>query len=183
MQLNGFVLRLALLVLPGLIGSKIYRKLRGRTDKQSWEDFAEVLLFSIISYLIYFACVRACHACYGVLIKIGTISQMTQPAPSIQSTPFKFFIDEASPLDWSAIIVASAWSLVVAFIASAIATRQLINKVGFRLGVTPRQGDACVWTIFNQNYAPPTEYQWAFVRDHKSNVIYFGQIRHFSDPG
>jgi len=194
MQLNSFVLRLSLLLLPGLLGSKIYRKLRGKTEKQSWEDFAEILLFSITSYLFYFALVGVFHFAHSKLADDKSTpkapsslptSQQAAPTPSstTQSSPFQPFIDDTSPLDWKGITAASVLSVVVAFVTSAIATRQVVNKICYWAGATGRQGDACVWSLFNQNYAPPTEYQWAFVRDLKSNVVYFGQIRFYSDPG
>lgn len=194
MQLNSFVLRIAILLLPGLIGSKLYRKLRGRTEKQSWEDLLEILLFSIVSYLIFLGAASASHRIYELFIphqpsqviaQAPTSRPATAPAvaPSTTSFTFQSFTDEKAPLDWEPIATSSLISVLVAFAASFVATRQIVNRFGYCIGATRRKGDACVWTIFNQNYAPPSEFQWAYVRDLKSNVVYFGQIRHFSDPG
>lgn len=52
MDISISVVKIAFLALPGLLASKIYRKLRGKTVKKNWEDFTEVLLFSLASYLV-----------------------------------------------------------------------------------------------------------------------------------
>ena len=192
MQLNGFVLRLALLVLPGLLGSKLYRKLRGKTDKETWEDFTEILLFSIISYVAYF--IFAMLLAWGLRHLPVALQNFLHPAPpnapaaavsvpTTQESELQSFVDDKSPLDGWKIVGATLISVIVAFTASAISTKQFVNRIGFWAGATRRQGDACVWTIFNRNYAPPTQYQWAFIRDAKANLVYFGVIRYFSDPG
>ena len=50
MALSGFVIRILFLALPGIIGSKIYKKLRGRPGRETWENFVEILLFSVVAY-------------------------------------------------------------------------------------------------------------------------------------
>jgi hypothetical protein len=181
MQLNSFVLRLAILFLPGLLGSKLYRKLRGKTDKQAWEDLTEILLFSLASYIIFFA---AASGCRRVELRLhpsaALVSATTQ---GTEYVTLQSFTDEKTALDWRPIAWASTVSVVVAFVASFVSTRQLVNRVGYKVGATRRSFDASIWTLFNRNYAPPSEFQWASVRDSKANVIYLGQIRHFSDPG
>ena len=44
-----FVVRILFLLLPGAIGSVIYWKLKGRNTQKDWEDFFEIVFFSLIS--------------------------------------------------------------------------------------------------------------------------------------
>lgn len=52
MTLSAFVLRLLFLALPGILASKLYKKLRGRPTREYWETFIEIALFSFASYAI-----------------------------------------------------------------------------------------------------------------------------------
>jgi hypothetical protein len=174
-------LRLAILLLPGLLGSKLYRKLRGKTEKEAWEDLTEILLFSLASYILFFAMVSGLR-----WVELYFHASTASTRPTTQNTEYvtlQSFTDEKTALDWRPIAWASIVAVVIAFVASCVATRQFVNRFGYMVGATRRAGDACVWTLFHLNYAPPSEFQWAYVRDSKANVIYLGQIRHFSDPG
>ena len=86
MALSGFVIRLLFLVLPGIIGSKVYRKLRGRTQKESWESFLEILLFSVVSYSI-------AHLSGYDRSSVDTISLTAQVVPP-------FTIQSPNPVDF-----------------------------------------------------------------------------------
>lgn len=50
MALSGFVIRILLLAIPGILGSKLYKKLRGRPVREMWEGALEIMIFSLAAY-------------------------------------------------------------------------------------------------------------------------------------
>jgi hypothetical protein len=50
MNISAFVVRLLFLALPGILGARLYRALRGKRVQKDWEDFVEIALFSLLSY-------------------------------------------------------------------------------------------------------------------------------------
>ncbi len=52
MEISGLFIRVVFLTFPGIFATKLYRKLRGRTQKKAWEDFSEILFFAVASYMI-----------------------------------------------------------------------------------------------------------------------------------
>ena len=53
MSLSSFLIRIILLVLPGIASSSLYRHLRGQRTRKDWEDYLEILVFSFLCYTIY----------------------------------------------------------------------------------------------------------------------------------
>lgn len=93
---------------------------------------------------------------------------------------FKAILDEKVAIAWSEIIIASLIGVPVAFSASAFHTYKLANRIGRFIRVTRRFGDEDVWDYFN-NLPDIPEYEWVFVRDHKTGLVYFGWIYAYSD--
>lgn len=161
MSLSSFLIRIIFLALPGIIGSAIYRKLRGKTNQKDWEDFREIALFSLLSYVFY-------GLGADLLNRIGGVWTFT----SLQA-----IFDERIPISYIEIIFASIIGIFLSFVATGIHTAYLINKIGRLIHVTRRFGDEDVWEFFVNN----SMLGWVFVRDHKTNLTYFGWIQYFSD--
>jgi hypothetical protein len=53
MTLSSFLIRIIFLALPGIVGSILYRKLKGKVSLKDWEDVLEILVFSLLSYALY----------------------------------------------------------------------------------------------------------------------------------
>jgi hypothetical protein len=162
MSLSSLLIRIILLVIPGIIGSLLYRSLRGRTSRKDWEDYLEILVFSFIAYAIH-----------GVLNKFfGKGNPLTA---------FRAFTNENTPIDQSvghAIFFAALLSVPVAFAASYIDEAKLINKFGKYIKTTRRFGDEDVWDYFSRS----PDIKWVYVRDHKLDLYYYGWIQAWSDP-
>ncbi len=156
-DLSSFLFRAIFLALPGVIGSKLYRKLKGRPNQKDWEDFLEITLFSLLSYAIY-----------GFIIEVLNRGSLTS---------FQALFDEKAPLSWREILCASLIGVGLSIAASFVHMRKLINKFGRLIHVTRRYGDEDVWDYFHG--FPNVE--WVFVRDHKLDLVYFGWILAYSD--
>ncbi len=169
MQLNAFIIRIAFLALPGILGSAIYRKLRGRTTKRVWENLIEILLFSVVSYALYGAALEF----YSYLSLRG--SESGTDAGKLHALQALF--DSKPPVVWYEILVASSVGVALGFAASYAHKFKLLIRMALRMRATDRAGDEDVWDyVFND---PRTE--WVLVRDHKLNLMYFGYVRSYSD--
>lgn len=164
MALSGFLIRIMFLALPGIIGSILYRKLKGKTSLKDWEDVLEFFLFSVLSY-----------ALYGLGIEfLNGIGWTHTTVTSVEA-----FSDEKIPIAWHEIGIASLIGIILAFIASTLHTYKAINRLGRSLRVTTRFGDEDVWHYLNNI----RNLNWLFVRDHKLGLIYFGWILVYSSSG
>lgn len=162
MSLSSFLIRIIFLALPGIIGTRLYHKLKGRRPQKDWEDVVEIAIFSVLSYGLYGLIVWAAHS-------LGWAS------PSF--TAFEALANENVSIRWSEIAIACLIGVSISFVSALFYYQKLINRVGQAFGVSSRFGDEDVWDFFHnvQNI------DWLFVRDHKLNVTYFGWIQVFSD--
>jgi uncharacterized protein DUF6338 len=165
-DVSSLVIRIIFLLLPGAIGSLLYRKLRGRAKRKDWEDFLEVIIFSLLSYAIY-------------ALIVYLINKKWTAA--IDFTAFEAFFNEKVAVRWQDVLNSSLLSILLAVLASYFYTFNVINRVGKRIGATTRFGDEDVWDFFH--HSPSVRGGWVTVRDHKPNLYYFGWVEAFSDSG
>lgn len=160
--MNNFIVRIIFLCFPGIIALKIYRQINGKKTLKDWEDFIEILLFSVFGYLfLYFI--------NEIFIKIkwshGSV------------TFFNAIVNEKQQLLWPEIFYATIISIILAFIISYFNYRKSLNKLALKLKLTKRYGDEDVWNyLFNSD-----NIEWVFVRDIKADRCYFGYVPIFSD--
>lgn len=165
MTISGFLIRVIFLAVPGILSYMLFRKLAGRTKREKWEEWCQIVLFSLVIY-----------ATFSVVVWLYGLYVGCKAEPIF----FKAVLDKNVAIEWSEIIIASLIGVPVAFIASAIHTYKLINLLGQRMRVTRRAGDEDVWDGFH-NLPDTPEYQWVFVRDHKTELVYYGWICAYSD--
>lgn len=166
MSLSSFLIRIILLVIPGIVSSLVYQSLRGKRTRKDWEDYLEILVFSFVSYTIY-----------GFLIYILTLFGAT----SDPLAAFRALTNETVPLDkpvGKAIVFASLLSVPVAIVASYVDEYKIINKAGRLIRATKRFGDEDVWDYFNRS----PDIRWGYVRDLKRDIYYYGWTQAWSDP-
>jgi hypothetical protein len=166
MSISSFLIRIILLVIPGIIGSRLYRSLRGKAIRKDWEDYLEILVFSFLAYGVY-----------GLLIYSLSNLYTTENV----FAAFKAFTSESIPIDkpvGHAIFFASIFVVPIAIIASYVDEYKLINKFARRIKATRRFGDEDVWDYFNRS----PDIKWVYVRDQKREVYYHGWIEAWSDP-
>jgi hypothetical protein len=132
-SLSSFLIRVILLVIPGLIGTMLYRNLRGKASRKDWEDYLEILVFSFLSY-----------GCYGLLVYLlGKLYSTEDPFAA-----FGALLNENIPIDAPivhAIFFSSLVAVPVAFAASYIDEYKLVNKFVRLVKASKRFGDEDVW--------------------------------------
>jgi len=175
MAWNAFFIRLMFLALPGVLGSMLFRKLRGRRPRQNWEAFLEFMLFSLAAYAVY-----------GIILELRarlapSVSSVTPPDASSVASPgvaaLEALLDQTKPLEWGEILYASAIALMLAVVASYLDSYKCIDRFARRIRATNRCGDDDVWDLLQNS----PEVDWVFVRDHKLGLLYFAWIGAFSD--
>jgi len=166
MNLSSFLIRVILLVIPGIIGNLLYRNLRGKTKRSDWEGYLEILEFSFLSYGIY-----------GLAVYV--LSKLHSTEDPLAA--FRAFTNENAAIDkpvGRAIFFASLISVPVAFAASYVDEYKLIHKFAKLIKVGESFGDEDVWNYFHRS----PDVTWVYVRDLKSDVYYYGWIQAWSEP-
>lgn len=158
MDISDVVVRLALLGLPGILASKIYRLLRVKKKRKPWEDFIEIFLFAIFSYLILSLIMN----CFG---KNCATLLILEKKDSI--------------IVWPEVLWACLISTILAVIASYLYTYSSILRIGRKIRATSKMSDEDIWFDWNIGKHP----EWVTIRDYKTNLIYFGNIVSYSYPG
>ncbi len=163
MSLSSFLIRIIFLALPGIISSILYRKFRGRPVRKDWEDYVQIVIFSLLSYALYGLAVFALNKLklYG-----GSF------------TVLGAFFDEKTGLVWHEIIIASLIGILLAFVAAYIHTHKVVTRVGQFVRATKSFGEEDIWHYLHNK---PDVY-WVYVRDHKYDLSYRCWIEAYSDP-
>jgi len=162
MRIEVGLIRIVLLALPGVIAGQLYRKLRGRRPRRSWEDFLEIFVFSLTGYLLVAAGLSLCNVLFAR--RWGLMS-------------FGALFSEGEPIPWHEVAWASFAASGVSVLASYAHTYKWVSRLGRKARMTNRFGDEDVWEYLHNS----RDIEWVFVRDHKLDLIYYAWISAFSD--
>lgn len=163
-DLNSFVVILAILLVPGYLGARVFRSL-GRWTREpgmkSWDDFLQILTFSLIGHSPGFIFSR-----WFDWWKEPTLLSLSENA--LQAPHWLF--DLVAPL-----LVASFLGSIAAYAAN--------HKLAYKWICKPlkikRYGDEDVWTYLMNGDG----FEWVHVRDHRYGFAYNGWIQLYSDSG
>ena len=181
MQLSALLIRAVLLLLPGSLASRLYRKFRGRSSKKLWEDIAEVLLFCLASYVVCASVAQlpVVDQLLGEPSQIAPIGSGPLPTEPTGSLAFQAFFDENIPINWREVGLASIIGTVIAFIAGYVHHYRLINKFARLIGASNRTDDEDIWDFFHNS--PQVSTSAVYVRDHQRDLVYHGFINAYSE--
>jgi hypothetical protein len=154
------------LSIPGFISYTIYKKIAiYRRETKSQFGFSEIFLI-IINSLI-------CCIVYDVIILV--INNLFQKEYiATLSKLLNLEVYNVIELIFLCII-----AIIIGFLFSCMETHKIIYEISMRLRITQHYGDNDVWTSFCAN----KNTNWIYIRDHKIHLVYFGLLKHFSDPG
>jgi len=161
--MTSFFIRISFLLLPGIIGRMLYTSLIGKKPKKEWEEFFEILIFSLVTYIIY-----------ANLCSLFTTGEFIT-----EISIFNKILNEEIPIQWEKIYPATGVAIIIALIASAFHTYKIINKFGRLINVTKRYGDEDLWDLFHNT----PNIEWVVIRDHKLDLAYFCYEKYVSDLG
>lgn len=202
-------IRLIFLTSPGLVGVFLYRNLRGRRKRQNWEILLQMFLLSLVSYFIY----GIIYTYVYLLLFTSPAQAIpkTQPAstaaiatttapttlPDNQTTStgttanphtstrqpisilFDTFVDDKSEMPWGIILWATGISVIISVVGSKLDTHKMLPRLWRTLALSSYSGENDIWAyLFSLK-----ELNAILVRDHKTNLAYFGVVFAFSDEG
>ena len=163
-DLNSFVVTLAILLVPGYLGARVFRSL-GRWTRErgmkSWDDFLQILAFALIGQFPGLILSRLFD--WWKAPTLLSVSENALRAPH-------WLFDLVVPF-----VAASSLGVV----AAAAANRKLVYRwIARPLGIV-RYGDEDVWTYLMNSEG----FEWVHVRDHRYGLVYKGWIQLYSDSG
>ena len=163
MDISDVLSRVVILTFPGIICNLLYGILKNRDTRKDWEDFLQILVFSVTSYLIYAFILSVRNFFIGNRF-------------SFDFSPLNVFLDPDPTINWLQIVYISLFGVVLAFIASYFYKNRWITRFGFWIRVTRKHSDEDVWADFFE----VADTKWVLVRDHKQNLTYYGWVQHYS---
>jgi Family of unknown function (DUF6338) len=181
MDISSFVIRFIFLIIPGIFSSSLYRVFRGKRAKKDWEDYLEILVFSVFNYVLFeiLFCVLGLIS-FKLLTSFGLNWITESNLPSLEFEALLSFFDEKSIIS-KAIIVdivgATLAGFITAILASYVDEHKFLNRIAIYLGASKRYGEENVWYVLHRNQ----EDHWMTVRDHKAGLSYFGWVENYSD--
>ncbi len=182
MSIDVGVVRIAVVFLPGIFARAVSLRMRASKNRGIWEDFLDILIFAFFSYalaaLMLFSIDN--HKNASILSKNPLSQVMTSSSTpdktSILPDNFSAIIDN-KPINWTELLVALGFSIVVGSAAAAVENHKVINKIGRLLRLTKTYGDDDVWAYLHNS----SDFDWVFVRDYSKSITYYGHIKAFSD--
>jgi len=168
MSLTDSSLRIALLLLPGVIAYLGFTQLRGPTRKRTWEDILFILVLAVTCYLLYGVSLAVVKWNIGALDSMQWIRAFEDPSISPRAVYWETFV---------ASILGAGLALGLAYSSR----HRLLNRLGQRLGATSRFGGEDIWDHYHNLSADQKHGGWVVVRDHKLNLFYHGYITAWSD--
>ncbi len=161
MKLTEFTIKILILSLPGIVCYFSCQKLIGKTNRSNIEVIFQVFVFSIISYLI---------------LGIGEILFDLMSPKVLGWNVIGVFNNPSQNVSHYFLMSSAVCGVLLAFALSYIVKYNLLNKFGQVISATNRYGDEDVWQCFHD-----TSDEWVFIRDHKTDLVYYCYIRYWSD--
>ena len=163
MSIDAALLRILVLVLPGLTGRMVFVRLKANRATAVWQATLEVFLFAIASY-----------ALAGVILTLifGFRS-------GVLSENIAAILADSSDVNWLELSFAALMSVPTAFSAALLHNRKVIHRIARCLRITQSYGDEDVWEYIHNS----PDVEWIYLRDHEQRVIYFGKVLNYSDSG
>ena len=146
MDLSALLIRVIFLLLPGALGSTLYRQLRGGSKRKDWQDLLEIITLSLPSY-----------ALYGLVVHLVN----SRWAAGLEFTAFDAFFNEKVPIRWQEVLNSSIVGLFLAVLAAYSYRFNVVNRIGKAIGATTRFGDEDVWDFFH--HSPNVRGSWVTV--------------------
>ena len=166
MQIDEFIFKLLILFIPGSIVYIIFSKVAVfRRENKSAFGFKEIFFILISSFIT--------NTIYDVFSII--INKVCNK--NIEYTLEKLL--NAGVYKTQEIVVLMFISVLFGLFISFLETKKVIYKIVKKLKISTHYGDDDVWTFVCNS----PDIEWIYVRDHKYDLVYFGRLEQYSDPG
>lgn len=160
--MSDLTIKLIIILIPGAISTLIFGKLILHKEWSSFRFVLYSILFGIISYLTLQLIINAINLC-----KCNDLPELT-----IWSN-----LNDASSIPYIEVLFASLLSIILAFIATLIENRKVINRIAGFLGISGKYGDENLYSMFLGS----KEVEFIYLRDIKNQLTYHGWVKSFSE--
>jgi len=160
--MSELTIKLIIILIPGAIATLIFGKL---ILHKEWNSFRFVLysvLFGIFSYLTLQIIINGIN-----LFKYNYLPELT----------LWNSLNDPSSVPYREVIFASIISIVLAFMATMIENRKVINRVAGFLGISGKFGDENLYSMFLNS----KDVEYVYLRDIKNQLTYHGWVKSFSE--
>jgi hypothetical protein len=153
------------LLLPGLVGWKLFTIFTGKHYADRLEAVGDIFLFSLGSYLAFFLCNEPS-------VMISRFAGTTPGAIGHAG-------DALHRITWPDVFGASIASVGIGILSTLFKEHSLLNRLGIWLKISHRYGGDDVWVYFWRELGD----DWSFVRDRRLGLLYYGSITSYSESG
>lgn len=169
MEIPELTIKLIILLLPGALSTKIYKRL---TIHKSWSNFDFVvnsIVFGGASYIVL-------QFAYNIIPLIKNICGGNEQYVILNT--WQRITDKAL-IPYAEVAYASVISVFLGYLFSAVDTNKIINKIGYKVNASNKYGDEGLYSYFlNSN-----EVQIIYLRYPKYNLTYHGIVISFAEEG
>lgn len=165
MELTSFALRVLVLLLPGVVCALLFEKL---TIHRPWTNFRFVIyifLFGASAYLVL-SFVSLLFACVCDLIGYESLWNITF---------WDVLLSDRVDVSFLEVGLSMLVAIPIAYVTSAGASRNLVNRFGVRLGATRKYGDEPLYYAELASLGKPLLRVWT-----AQGLVYEGKIRALS---
>jgi hypothetical protein len=166
MHIDAFIFQLLILLIPGFICFSIFRKIAVyRRESKKDFGFYDIIVIIVHSLII---CML-----YDLICTLTNFLAKTDYATTLSKlVSVKMY--NAVELALLCLI-----AVIAGYLFSVLETHKCINKIAMCFRISQYYGDTDVWTSF----CASKDVAWIYVRDHKLNLVYYGLLEQYSDPG
>jgi hypothetical protein len=170
-EIKDFTFSLLMLGIPGISCYFLLKKLVGKIGADTVESVLSIFVLSVLSY--------AASDLFFWVSHFITWLPWGKTADSFGSVNSLFA--ESPKLAEKAVLLATFFSVPVAWLLSWFHHKKVWNRFSQWLGISRRFGDEDLFVLLLDGGA--NQERWYVVRDHKEDLSYYGAIVFWSDEG
>jgi|GEM_PF-1644462 len=165
MEISSLVLRILILLLPGVVAALLFEKL---TIHRPWSNFRfgiYTFLFGATAYLVLST----------LAVGLSTLSSLGGCQLGFSVTFWDALLDDTKSVSFTEVGFSMLAAVPIALISSAAASRNVVNRLGFLLRATRKYGDEPLFYAELASLDSPILRIWA-----EHGLVYEGRIRSLS---
>jgi hypothetical protein len=171
MEVTEVTLRLMLLGMPGIVAYLIICKITTKRKSGQLDSLLQIFLLSILSYLLLSGFYLILASITGG--RIAMVSPLERLVGSINSKTSSILFWEIVAATTASIVVAFGWSYAWYF--------KFLTKLARFIKASDRYGDDGLMAAFLSSEQLHEKGEWLVVRDHSTEVFYYGFVHAWSD--
>ncbi len=172
MNVDTFLIRIVLLVIPGLIGYKTFRTVQstGKSRKRvkDWQDLLAIVSLSVVAY----GTLYLIYQLVPVLAKL-----MGHSVAPLSVTSIDALTSDRVAINFFEVLYSALTALAFGLVSGILYNKKTLFRLARALHITSHYGDDDVWSYLMNS----DDVEWLFVRDHRVGLVYYGRVAVFSE--